>query len=156
MPENQSEACRYQSRYGGGFITPNNYIVEEVCQRIALKDKLGSLPIKFWSLPKWKKIYMQQLLIVNGLLKLYKPAAIIAGLRRHPKVYSLRAAWLDDTFKEEQEKIDKQEKMDREREAEKALLPVEQSLPAQTEPAGPPREAFSPNKSIKAKLKDLD
>ncbi len=121
-----------------------------ICERIALKDKLGALPVKFWNLPKWKKIYMQQLLTANSLLKMYSPQAIIAGLRKHPKAYSLRAQWLDDTFKEEQEKIDKLEAAMKENEKknveqEEVKLVIEQ-----------PREAFSNNKSIKSKLKDLD
>lgn len=154
MAQEQSEASRYESKYGGGFITPNNFIVEMICERIALKDKLGALPVKFWSLPKWKKIYMMQLLQANSLLKLYSPQAIIAGLRKHKTVYSLRAQWLDDTFKEEQEKIDKLAAAIKEKNelkqaqpfpAEEAKLVIEQ-----------PREAFSNNKSIKSKLKDLD
>ncbi len=153
MPEIQSNASRYQSRYGGGFITPNNYIVELICERIALKEKLGALPVKFWSLPKWKKIYMQQLLIATSLLKMYDPQAVITGLKKHPKVWSLRAPWLDDTFKEEQESLNKQKELIKQREVEKE--PTREALPAQTEPEAP-RESFSPQKSIKAKLRDLD
>lgn len=154
MPENQTESCRYESSYGGGYITPANYIVERICERIALKDKVGALPFKFWSLAKWKKIYMQQLLLANSLLKMYEPQVILAGLKKHPKVYSLRAEWLDDTFKEEKEKLEKQRKALAEQQVViKENAPVE-ALPAQ-EPTAP-REAFTPNKSIKAKLRDLD
>lgn len=150
MAENQSEASCFPSRYGGNNVTPANYIVEVICERIALKDKLGALPMKFWALPKWKKIYMMQLLAANSLLKMYSPRAILAGLKKHPKCYSLRAQWLDDSFKEEQEKLDKLQ------------VVVEEALPAQTEPevvvtgSDKPREAFSHQKSIKAKLRDLD
>lgn len=152
MANTQTEASRYMSKYGGNNITPANYIVEMICERLALKDKLGALPMKFWALPKWKKTYMMQLLTANSLLKLYSPQAIIAGLRKHPKVYSLRAAWLDDTFKEEQEKVDKMAAQMEEISQRETLPAKEQAQPVIEKP----RESFSNNKSVISKLRDLD
>jgi hypothetical protein len=148
MSAKQTDSSKYLSKYGGNYITANNYIVEMICERIAAKDKLGALPVKFWNSPKWKKVYFQQLLIVNGLLKMYAPQAIIAGLKKHPNVYSLRAQWLDDTFKEEQEKLDKfKEKIE-----EKPPVQIEEPKLVIEKP----RESFSEKKSIRSKLRDLD
>jgi hypothetical protein len=151
MAEHQTQASCFQSRFGGGNITPANYIVEIICERLALKEGLSSLPFKFWSTTKWKKVYMQQLLIATGLLKMYSPTAIIAGLKRNPKCYSLRATWLDDCFKEEQEKYENKRKS-----IEQSVIVAQNEEEKEPEPVldSKPRESFAPRKSIKSKLRD--
>lgn len=149
MAEEQTEASRYQSKYGGGFITPQAYIVEMICERMAQKNKT-TLPVKFWNTPKWKKIFLTQLLAATSLLKIYSAPAIIAGLKRSYQTYSLHAKWLDDIFKEEQTKLDIIE-------VKKKMTP--QPLPAE-QPAEPivekPRESFTNTQSTIKKLRDLD
>ncbi len=80
----------YQSQYGGGMITDAAYLVEEICRRIALKDKC-SLPMKFWSTESWKKIFLAQMVHANKLLAVASCVEIMAALRHKDlrSVYSL-------------------------------------------------------------------
>lgn len=154
MPE-ASSACSFPSRYGGGYITASNYITEVMCERLALKDGVGSLPHKFWNTPKWKKIYFQQLLIANSFLKMYSPTAILNTLRRNPKCYSLRARWIDDQLKNEQDELDKKKKQ-----MEESVKKEQEKIEETTTPvviiegSSKPREAFAA--PGKPKLRDLD
>ena len=105
MPQNKTDNSRYESKYGGNFVSPAQFISEMMCERLAKKQK-SDLPFKFWSTPKWKRAFMTNILAANGLLKIYSARAIITALNKSFNVYSLRAPWLDDVIKQEQEKID--------------------------------------------------
>lgn len=80
MAENKSESSKYQSEYGGGFITSAQYITELVCRNIAKKKKL-ELPDLFWTNPEWTKAYQWQIICVNKALKAYHPSVLIAALK---------------------------------------------------------------------------
>jgi len=151
MAQEQSEASRYKSKYGeeNSYCTPQNYIAELVCERLAMKEKCV-LPVKFWNTDKWKKTYLMQLLTATSLLKMYEPAAIIAALKKNWKCYSLKAKWLDDDFKLEQEKLNKLKKRD-EGASSANHTPIERTTTEEK-----PREAFVEGKSVKARLRDLD
>lgn len=149
MAQERSDNSRYESRYGGGFVTPAQYIAEIMCERAAKKDK-KDLPVKFWNLPTWKRTFMTQVLAANSVLKLYSPKAIIAALRRAPTVYSLRAHWLDPIMQEEQAKVESYEsKMEQ-------AAPVAEVTPAMPVKIEKPRESFSTEKSKLKKLRELD
>jgi len=144
VPENQSDKSRYQSHYGGGYVSPAQYIAELLCERIAA-SKGKNLTVKFWNSNEWKKPFIVQLLAANSLLKIYKPQAIIAGLRRSPKTYSLHAKWLDDIFQEEEAKLI-------EASTENVIVINKQD----NEVIEKPRETFNQEKSKLAKLRELD
>ena len=76
MAVNESEESRYQSSYGGGWVSAAQRIAEIMCERQA-KSKKVDLPPKFWNLPTWKRSFMQQILAANSLLKVYKPKSIL-------------------------------------------------------------------------------
>lgn len=147
MAKVQSDESRYESRYGGGFITPAQYIAEVMCERVAKKNK-KDLPIKFWNLPAHKRNFMVTILAANALLKLYHPKAIIAALRKSPTVYSLRAPWLDAIIQEEQEKLDKF--------VEEVSTTPSPSPAKDIDTSEKPRESFVSQQSTLNKLRGLD
>ena len=144
MAKTKSDDSRYESRFGGGYVSPAQYITEIICERFAGKNG-KSLPQKFWSTPEHKRSFMMTLLTANALLKMYHPKAIISALRRLPNLYSLKAAWLDDVIKEEQAKID----------AFVEQVEVATPPPAEISVTEKPRESFNNKKSTLDKLRDL-
>lgn len=80
MPENRSNKSNFQSSFGGGFVSPAQYITEQICSKIA-KKKSSELPPKFWKLPAWEKFFRQQIPAANKLLKKYPYQVIVAALR---------------------------------------------------------------------------
>ncbi len=153
MAENRSDKACFESRFGGGWLTASQYLAENMCDRMARKDKT-SLPAKFWDTSDlWKRHFLQQIRSANSLLKLYSIEAILRGLR-HPKgknVFSLGARWLDPIIKDEQRKIDIQ--------AEKLTKAIAQPEPAKTSPIPhntAPRPVFQPKASSLDKLRNLE
>ncbi len=109
------------------------------------------MPLKFWSLDKWKRDFLQQLRFANSLLKIYSASAISAALRSPAgkNVYSLGAKWLDPAIKREQERIDKEQ-------ARLTTAPVIE-LPPEPIKAEPPREGFiGADNTLITKLRKLD
>lgn len=94
----------YTSRYTDKSITVAQYLAERVCERLAQRDKID-LPANFWRLPQWKRIFLYQVQLANGLLKIYRGEAIIAALRKLKQVYSLGANFLDPVIQQEQKDI---------------------------------------------------
>lgn len=143
MATKKSESNRYESRYGGNYISPAQFIAELMCERIGKKNG-QDLAVCFWKLPAWKKQFLLQVMHANSLLKLYSPKAIINALTNDKKAYSLKAPWLADSIQQEQDKIDATP-IPKEIEVKPIELIVEK-----------PREAFSANKSNMKKLRELD
>lgn len=73
----QTDVKKYKSPSTGDFCTPAQYIAEIICQRCATHEKAGTLPYKFWNLPKWKKIYIRQVSLANKLIKEYGEEPVI-------------------------------------------------------------------------------
>lgn len=71
MSKQQTDLKKYRSPSTGDFCTAAQYIAEIICQRIADKDKLGTLAYKFWNQDKWKKTYIRQVSLANKLVKEY-------------------------------------------------------------------------------------
>jgi hypothetical protein len=69
MSKGRTELSKYRSPSTGDYCTAAQYIAEIICQRIADKDKIGTLAYKFWNQPKWKKIYIRQVGLANKLIK---------------------------------------------------------------------------------------
>ncbi len=145
MAANRSETCCYPSSYGGGWITAAQRVAEIVCERQAVK-KGRRLPEKFWSDAEWRVPFRRQILLAEGLLKLYSPAALLKAIQSKSgsKIYSLTAEWLDPICREEQRAID-------------IALKNAESAPEIPVPAVPqgPRQSTGNHTSMRQKLKDL-
>jgi len=71
MSKERTELSKYRSPSTGDYCTSAQYIAEIICQRIADKEKVGTLAYKFWNNPKWKKTYIRQVSLANKLIKEY-------------------------------------------------------------------------------------
>ena len=71
MPKERTDLSKYRSPSSGEPCRAAQYIAEIICQRIANKEKVGTLAYKFWNQPKWKKIYIRQVSLANKLIKDY-------------------------------------------------------------------------------------
>lgn len=109
MSKEQTSKSTYRSKYAGdGFVTPAQYITELICEKLAKKNK-KTLTLKFWENEEWSKFYRQQIIVANGLLKIYSDKAIVLALnsKKAWSIYSLRAPHLDPIIQEEEAKIKK-------------------------------------------------
>lgn len=86
-------------------------IAKIMVKREIIKSKQGTPP-DFWNHEPWKKKFRLQIIAAHSLLKLYDAEAILNALKRKECSwqYSLRVKNMNDIFKEEQAKIDKQKK----------------------------------------------
>lgn len=102
----------YKSRYTDSLVTAPQYISELICEKMAHKREI-TLPYKFWELDAWKKTFLSQILAANGLLKIYRPDAVIKALQssRAYFIYSLRAPQLDELIKVEEKILEAAEKI---------------------------------------------
>lgn len=106
MSKNRTEKSRYPSRYGGGWISPAQYIVECLCFLIARQEK-KELRDKFWNDKSWNVLFRNQISAANKLLEKYPAEVILDTLRdrRCWKLRSLRANFLLGPILEEKKKI---------------------------------------------------
>jgi len=141
MSLESTDKSKYESRYGGGFISANQFIAEKMCENLAYSRKTN-LPFKFWNLPAWKKDYMNQILAANTVLKVWQPQVILAVIREQKNIYSLRASWIHDLFKKKQLELEK-------------LAPKETTTLDVSTTDEIPRESFKHKKSAIDKLRDL-
>ena len=137
---------KFKSRYAPDkWITPAQYITEFICENKARKDG-KDLPIKFWDIPVWNKFFRMQIIVANGLLKLYEAEAIVRALKTQQGrgIFSLRAPHLDQLIKDQQSII------------EIAKLKLEEAVPLErVSTTSQPRPAQVKNNII-SKLKELD
>lgn len=149
MAENRSDKSPYQSLYGGGWLTPHQYLAESMCARKA-RSKKKTLPLNFWETDEtWKREFLMQVRHVSGLLRLYSVEAIIKALRKPAgkKVYSFSAQWLDPIIAEEQRAIDLQKSM--------AIAPKDVEPDIKVGQSGP-RPEFKRKSTPLDKLRALD
>lgn len=59
----------FRSPSTGEPCTCAQYVAEIMCQRMATKNKEGTLGYKFWNNAKWKKVYIRQVALANKLAK---------------------------------------------------------------------------------------
>lgn len=146
MSKNKTEKSKWESRYGGGFVTPAQYIAEVICERLAKKDRLV-LSEKFWNKEPWKTRFLLQIRTIHSLLNVYDASAIIAVLSKDKfkHVYSLRYKPLQEAFDLEiqQRKI-----------KEQALK--EQLSKIETKPPEIFNREVMKNKSLKNRLDELE
>jgi hypothetical protein len=72
-----SNIKKYRSPSTGDLCTSAQYVAEIICQKAAHHEKAGTLPYKFWNLPKWKKLYIRQVSLANKLIKEYGEESVI-------------------------------------------------------------------------------
>lgn len=86
----------FTSKYSNGKrVTPAQYLVEFICERIA-KIKKKDLHYRFWLSKEWSKEYRGQIAAANNLLSRYDIKIILQALKstKGSKIYSLRAPHL--------------------------------------------------------------
>lgn len=140
MAKERSLNSKYESRHGGGWITPAQFLAELMCERFA-KQNRQDIPPKFWYKQPWKKEFFKQLSLANKLLEKYDPALISKALRSQDgkKIFSLGAPWLIKLIEYEEYKF---------KEADKGKVEVIESLPV--------KKSFVSKKSTLSKLKDIE
>ena len=140
MAKERSDKSKYQSRHGGGWITPAQFLAELMCERFAKKNG-QDIPPKFWYKDPWKKEFFKQLSIANRLLEKYDPAIVSKALRspEGKKIFSLGAPWLKKLIDYEEYKF---KEINIEKIEESKVLPTKQS--------------FVVKKSTISKLKDIE
>ena len=140
MAKERSSNSRYESRHGGGWITPAQFLAELMCERFA-KQNRQDIPPKFWDKQPWKKEFFKQLSLANKLLEKYDPALVSKALRSQEgkKIFSLGAPWLKKIIELEQRKF---KSADTSKVIDTTELPI--------------RKPFQSSKSLMKKLKDLD
>lgn len=143
MAESRSNKSGFESRYGGEWISRGQWLAEIACERTARKDG-QNLPFKFWTNPKWAKIFKAQITHANRLLKKYDVSAITKALRtsRGKRAYSLGAKFLVPLIEDEQRKLSRHQPPE----------PVA-AIPDTTEA---PRPTFAPTPSLLNSLRNLD
>tara|TARA_Y100001938_G_C7831399_1_gene301551 strand:+ start:54 stop:524 length:471 start_codon:yes stop_codon:yes gene_type:complete len=80
MALNKTEKTPYLSRYGGGYVRPDQWITEKLCEVIA-KKKCIELPDKFWNLSKWGSLFRRQVQMASSLLVMYDAEAVYKSLK---------------------------------------------------------------------------
>jgi len=146
MPAIQTEKSRIESKYGGGWVTYQQWLAElMVARQAGLKGE--ALPSKFWQKEPYKRKFLSQVRFASELVRLYSFAAICRALKspQGKKVFSLNAPFLDSLIKAEQIKVE------REGQALSNAPPIE--LPTKVES---PRPAFVKDKTLFSKLRDID
>jgi len=95
MAKSWSQASKYESKYGGGYVTPAQYLIECLCVLIARQNKI-QLAHKFWDDPYWANIFKVQARPIKELLAVYPHPVILETLRdsRCWKLRSFGAKWL--------------------------------------------------------------
>lgn len=95
MAKNRTQASGFPSNYGGGWVTPAQYITECLCVLIAKRER-KELEDQFWNREPWTKVFRYQVGLANKLLKSHPPEVILAALRdrRCWKIQSFGANWL--------------------------------------------------------------
>jgi hypothetical protein len=95
MAKNRSNASRFPSRYGGGWVSQAQYVTECLCVLIA-KHERQELFDQFWNKEPWKAIFRRQVPLAIALLKKHHVEVVLATLRdrRCWKIRSFGAKWL--------------------------------------------------------------
>lgn len=142
MAKKQTDNSRYRSPSTGDFCTAAQYLAEIICQRQANRDKVGTLPYKFWNNSKWKKVYIRQVALANKLVKSYGDDFIrFIKSRSGSKIISLSARNIESQYKNFLEKNPV-------REAGTTVLELEKKMYK-------PRQSFG-GKSLFSRLKEVE
>lgn len=100
MSKKRTESSKYRSPSTGDYCTGAQYLAEIICQRCADRDKVGTLPYKFWNLPKWNKLYVRQVGLANKLVKKYGDDFIsFIKSKKGGKILSLGMRNIEDQYR---------------------------------------------------------
>lgn len=100
MSKQRTDVSKYRSPSTGDYCTGAQYLAEIICQRCADRDKVGTLPYKFWNLPKWNKLYVRQVGLANKLVKKYGDDFItFIKSKKGFKILSLGMKGIEDQYK---------------------------------------------------------
>lgn len=140
MAKSRSDSSKYESRHGGGWITPAQFLSEVMCERQA-KINGEELVYRFWNIQFWKKEFSKQLRLAQKILVLYDPHIVSKALRSKEgkKIFSLGAPWLIKIIEIEQRNF---KSIEVENIKEVVDLPLKKS--------------FEQSKSIIKRIKELD
>ena len=111
MSRKRSELSKYMSPSTGEYCTAAQYIAEIICQRIADKDKVGTLAYKFWNNEKWKKTYIRQVGLANKLVKEWGDEAVVRFIKskKGSKILSLGMKGIEDQIEFFKSSLDNRE-----------------------------------------------
>lgn len=102
---------RFPSNYGGGNITPAQYIIELICAKKASMSNT-KLSYKFWHTTEWSSFFKRWLRQVHVLLRKYDALAVINALndKRAGKRWSLHSEFMLNLIDEHDKKLKKENK----------------------------------------------
>jgi len=147
MATNRTDSSRFPSRYGGGWVTPAQYITECLCVLIA-KSERKELFDQFWNREPWKAIFRRQVPLAIKLLEKHPPEVVLSALRdrRCWKIRSFGANFLLRPLL-----IEKQREHD-------AILAQQKNTPAltKTSTVQKPRRIKRGKKSLMTQLKEAE
>ena len=92
----KSDKCRFKSRYGGGYLSDSQYIMEVFCENLARQKKV-ELPDYFWKVEPWNKLFREQIPAAVNLVKKFPVEVVSAALKDYnisSKLKSLRANYM--------------------------------------------------------------
>ena len=99
---------KYPSPSTGKPVRFDQYLAEILVERQA-REKLVTLPLRYWSNPKyltWKKAFLSQQRGILALLKIYNEEAILRACRHNTWLYSVHFHKFSELVQEEQRKFD--------------------------------------------------
>jgi hypothetical protein len=105
----QSDKRPFKSLFKEGYVTEADYIAELLFKRRGEFSK-NSLPQSFWNSPKFKNLYVGQIVHINKMLKEYSVAVLIKAVQQAKFALSItnkEIKRLADIFKEEESQRDK-------------------------------------------------
>lgn len=79
MAKSKTAKCPYLSSYGGGYVRPDQWLTEKLCEVVA-RQQSKELPDKFWKHPNWSAFFRRQTQIAASLLNVFNAEAIAAVL----------------------------------------------------------------------------
>lgn len=146
MAKERSEKSCYASRFGGGWISAEQYLAENMCSRKGRSEGNELSPF-FWREKYWEKEFLKQLRFAKELLSQFSMEAILSALR-HPdakRVYSLGLkSTLIPLISKEQTKINNRTRVQDEIEVPEVDINK------------PPRKPFGRGLSPLQRLRDLE
>ena len=105
---NKKKTQIFQSKYGGGNVTPAQYIIELICTKKAFMSKSKqTLSHKFWSDPEWATFFKRSLRQVHKILRSYEALAVVGALN-DPKSgmkWSLYSEFMINLIKEHSKRL---------------------------------------------------
>ena len=146
MSKERTDKSKYKSPSTDEYCTAAQWVAEVITTRVAKKEKVGSLPYKFWNEGKWNKTYKWQVVCANRLIKQFGERTVIRFVRDNKYVISLGAKFVKRKLELLKPIIDAE--IEREKEAISKAEKVEQ---AEKDGAGIKRTAGK--KSVASRLK---